>query len=139
MGLQISIPFTLSETGTVLVETDATIQTQQRIRALVGTEPGQRAMRADMGIPLSRLLFGVSETLIDAELRQRVEQQLSTYEPGTEIVAINPVTDSANDGIAELEIDFAPVLQASPDRIAVDSAVIKVGGTVKEVPINGSR
>lgn len=139
MGLQISIPFSLSENGAVATETDAAVQTQQRIRALVGTEPGQRAMRADLGIPLSRLLFGVSENVVDAELRQRVEQQMDSYEPGTEIIAINPVTDSSNDGIAELEIDFAPVLQASPDRIAVDSAVIKVGGTVEEVPINGSR
>lgn len=137
MGTQMTIPFTVMETGAVSTETNIDVQTQQRIRALVGTEPGQRAMRAELGIPLSRLLFGVDENLADAELRQRVAQQMDTYEPGTAVTAVTPVLNQSNDGIASLEIDFAPVLQASPVRQVADAAVIKVGGTVKEVPANG--
>lgn len=137
MGTQMTIPFTVMETGAVSTETDIDVQTQQRIRAIVGTEPGQRAMRADLGIPLSRLLFGVDENLVDAELRQRVTRQMDVYEPGTEVTAITPVVNQTNDGIASLEIDFAPVLQASPVRVSADAAVIKVGGTVVEVPVNG--
>lgn len=137
MGTQMTIPFTVMETGAVSTETDIDVQTQQRIRAIVGTEPGQRAMRADMGIPLSRLLFGVDENLVDAELRQRVTRQMDVYEPGTEVTTITPVVNQTNDGIASLEIDFAPVLQASPVRLIADAAVIKVGGTVVEVPVNG--
>ncbi len=137
MGTQMTIPFTVMETGAVSTETDIDVQTQQRIRALVGTEPGQRAMRADLGIPLSRLLFGVDENLVDAELRQRVTRQMDVYEPGTEVTSITPVLNQTNDGIASLEIDFAPVLQASPVRRVSDAAVIKVGGSVVEVPANG--
>ena len=137
MGTQMTSPFTVMETGAVSTETDIDVQTQQRIRAIVGTEPGQRAMRADMGIPLSRLLFGVDENLVDAELRQRVTRQMDVYEPGTEVTTITPVVNQTNDGIASLEIDFAPVLQASPVRLIADAAVIKVGGTVVEVPVNG--
>lgn len=137
MGTQMTIPFTVMETGAVSTETDINIQISQRIRALVGTEPGQRAMRADLGIPLSRLLFGVSDTLVDAELQQRVSQQMEAYEPGTRMTAMTPHIDNSNDGIASLEIDFEPVLQASPQRQAVDSAVILVGGTVREAPNNG--
>lgn len=137
MGTQMTIPFTVMETGAVSTETDIDVQTQQRIRAIVGTEPGQRAMRADLGIPLSRLLFGVDENLVDAELRQRVTRQMDAYEPGTEVTAITPVVNQTNDGIASLEIDFAPVLQASPVRVSSDAAVIKVGGTVVEVSVNG--
>lgn len=137
MGTQMTIPFTVMETGAVSTETDIDVQTQQRIRAIVGTEPGQRAMRADLGIPLSRLLFGVDENLVDAELRQRVTRQMDVYEPGTEVTNITPVLNQTNDGIASLEIDFAPVLQASPVRSIADAAVIKVGGTVVEVATNG--
>ncbi len=137
MGTQMTIPFTVMETGAVSTETDIDVQTQQRIRAIVGTEPGQRAMRADLGIPLSRLLFGVDENLVDAELRQRVTRQMDVYEPGTEVTTITPVLNQTNDGIASLEIDFAPVLQASPVRRISDAAVIKVGGTVVEVATNG--
>src|SRR5260221_9154750 len=90
VGTQITIPFTVMENGAVSTETDINAQISQRIRALVGTEPGQRAMRADLGIPLSRLLFGVSDDLVDAELRQRVTQQMDAYEPGTVVTAITP-------------------------------------------------
>lgn len=137
MGTQMTIPFTLMENGAVQTETDIDKQTSQRIRAVVGTEPGQRGMRAGMGIPLSRMLFGVGDSIVDAQLRQKVTEQMDLYEPGTRITTITPVTNDANDGIASLEIDFAPVLQASPTRVVSDAAVIQVGGTVKEVPANG--
>lgn len=137
MSMQMTIPFTILQNGSVSTESDVTIQTAQRIRALVGTEPGQRAMRADLGIPLSRMLFGVSDNLLDTELRQRVTTQMDQYEPGTTVTAITPTTDNSNDGIASLEVDFAPVLQASPTRVAADAAIIEIGGTVREVPANG--
>lgn len=137
MGTQMTIPFTVMENGAVSTDTDINVQISQRIRALVGTEPGQRAMRADLGIPLSRLLFGVSDDLVDAELQQRVTQQMDAYEPGTVVTAITPQMNNSNDGIASLEIDFAPVLSASPARQISDAAIIKVGGTVREVPANG--
>lgn len=137
MGTQMTIPFTVMENGSVSTETDTDTQISQRIRALVGTEPGQRAMRADLGIPLSRLLFGVSDNLVDAELQQRVTQQLDAYEPGTVVRAITPQLNKSNDGIASLEIDFTPVLSASPARQISDAAIIKVGGTVREVPASG--
>lgn len=137
MGTQMTIPFTLMENGAVQTETDIDKQTAQRVRAIVGTEPGQRAMRAGMGIPLSRMLFGVGESLVDTELRQIVTDQMDMYEPGTTVTAITPVTSEANDGIASLDVNFAPILQASPTRVVADAAVINVGGTVKEVPVNG--
>lgn len=137
MSLQMTIPFTITENGSVQTESDIDTQTAQRIRALVGTEPGQRAMRAGLGIPLSRLLFGVGDDLVGAELRQLVTQQLDTYEPGTTITALTPVIDQANDGIAALEVDFAPILQASPTRQISDRAIIEVGGTVREIPASG--
>lgn len=132
MGIQMSIPFAVMENGAVSTESSVDTQIAQRIRALVGTEPGQRAMRADLGIPLSRLLFGVSSTTVDAELQQRVISQMEAYEPGTRMTAITPHLDDSNNGIASLEIDFVPVLQATVQRQAVDSAVIQVGGTVRE-------
>jgi hypothetical protein len=79
----------------------------------------------------------VDENLVDAVLRQRVTRQMDAYEPGTQVTSITPVTNQTNDGIASLEIDFAPTLQASPVRRVADAAVIKVGGSVVEVPANG--
>lgn len=138
MGLQMTIPFTVLQNGAVSTETDNNVQIAQRVRAIVGTEVGQRAMRAGMGLPLSRLLFGVSDSLVTAELREMITQQLSTYEPGLQVTGITPIVDKANDGIADIRVDYTPIVQASAVRAVADTAIIKIGGTVEEVTVSGN-
>lgn len=139
MGLQMTIPFTILQNGSVSTETDNSIQIAQRVRAIVGTEVGQRAMRAGMGLPLSRLLFGVADTLVTAELREMVSQQLNTYEPGLNVVSVTPATEVANDGVASIHVEYTPILHASAVRAVADTAIIKIGGTVEEVTVSGNR
>ena len=138
MGTQMTIPFTVLQNGAVSTETDISIQIAQRVRAIVGTEVGQRAMRAGMGLPLSRLLFGVADSLITAELRDLVTQQLNTYEPGLNVTSVTPVTDNAKDGIASIHVNYTPTVFASAARSVADTAIIKVGGTVEEVTVSGN-
>lgn len=139
MGKQMTIPFTVLPNGAVSVETDTNIQIGQRVHALVATEVGQRPMRAAMGLPLSRLLFSQPDTLVVAELRDQVIQQLASYEPGVNVLSVTPVTHNSKDGIAEIRVNYQPVLQGSVARAITDVAVIEVGGTVKEVNLNGNR
>lgn len=139
MGKQMTIPFTVLPNGAVSVETDSNIQIGQRVHAIVSTEVGQRPMRAAMGLPLSRMLFGQPDTLVVAELRDQVTQQLSTYEPGVNVLGVTPVTNNTKDGRAEIQVNYQPVLQGSAIRAVTDTAVIEVGGTVMEVNLNGHR
>ena len=138
MGLQMTIPFTVLQNGAVSTETNNDIQIAQRVRAVVGTEIGQRPMRAAMGLPLSRLLFGVSSSIITAQLRDLVTQQLNSYEPGLQIQTVTPITDKSKDGIADIRVDYTPILHASTVRSVADTAIIKVGGTVEDVSLNGN-
>jgi phage baseplate assembly protein W len=138
VGLQMTIPFTVSQNGAISTETDNDIQIAQRVRAIIGTEVGQRPMRAAMGLPLSRLLFGVANTLITAELRDMIAQQLNSYEPGLQIQNVTPVVDKSNDGIADIRVDYTPILHASSVRAVADTVIIKVGGTVENVSLNGN-
>lgn len=133
-----TIPFTVLSNGAVSTESDENIQLSQRVAALVGTEVGQRTMRATLGLPLSQLLFGISDSLVTAELRDKVISLLNTYEPGLNVLSVKPTVNNANDGKAGIEVEYTPVLQASLTRLVSDVAVIKVGGTVEDVTLNGN-
>lgn len=137
MGSQMRIPFTVLENGAVAVETDNNVQVQQRVNAIVSTELGQRAMRASMGLPLSRMLFDTSNVLLTQELTGSVTDQLNTYEPGLQIISVVPDPNGSNDGIAGVTVNYAPILQASTTRPVADVVTIEVGGTVKEVTTGG--
>lgn len=138
MGMQMTIPFTVLPNGAVQVETDPNIQVAQRVDAIVSTEQGQRAMRANMGLPLSQLLFDVNNSLIASQISTMVTQQLGMYEPGVQVQSVQPVTDQANDGTARVNVNYTPLLSASTARAVADVVTIEVGGTVKEVTTSGS-
>lgn len=133
-----TIPFTVLSNGVVSTETVNEVQISQRVGAIVGTELGQRAMRAGMGLPLSRLLFGVADSLVAAELRDQVTDQLNAYEPGLNVMAVNAETRESKDGLAKLQVEYTPILKASSARAVADTAIIEVGGTVKEVTAIGN-
>jgi phage baseplate assembly protein W len=95
-------------------------------------------MRAALGLPLSRLLFGVADNLVTAELRDQVTQQLNSYEPGINVLSVVPITKHSKDGQAEIKVNYQPVLQGSSAKAISDTVVIEVGGTVKEVTLNGN-
>lgn len=138
MGTQMSIPFTVLENGAVAVETDNDIQVSQRIDAIVSTEVGQRAMRAKMGLPLSRLLFDTSNTLVAAEMKDLVTQQLNAYEPDIEVVSVQPNTNEANDGVASINVNYRPIISAATTSAVANTVTVLVGGTVKEGVVNGN-
>lgn len=138
MGTQISIPFTVLENGTVATETDNDIQVSQRIDAIVSTEVGQRAMRAKMGLPLSSLLFDPNSTLVATKMQNLVTQQLQKYEPGIEVVSVTPNVTQANDGVASVNVNYRPIVQASTTSAVANTVTILVGGTVKEGIVSGN-
>jgi phage baseplate assembly protein W len=138
MGTQISIPFAVLENGAVATETDNDIQVSQRIDAIVSTEVGQRAMRAKMGLPLSRLLFDTSSALVASEMRTMVTQQLQKYEPGIEVVSVTPNVTQANDGVASVNVNYRPIVAASTTSAVANTVTVLVGGTVKEGIVSGN-
>jgi phage baseplate assembly protein W len=138
MGIQMTIPFTVLDNGVVSTESVSDIQISQRVGAIVGTELGQRAMRAGMGLPLSRLLFGISDDLVTAELRDKVTDQLNAYEPGLNVRTVNTESRESKDVVAKIQVEYTPILKASSARAVADTATIEIGGTVREVTSIGN-
>lgn len=138
MGTQLSIPFAVLENGSVATEIDNDIQVSQRIDAIVSTEIGQRAMRAKMGLPLSRMLFDTSSILVATEMRDLVTQQINAYEPDVEVVSVEPNVLQANDGVASVNVNYRPIISASTVSTVANTVTVLVGGTVKEGVVNGN-
>jgi phage baseplate assembly protein W len=132
MGTQMTIPFTVLQNGAVSTETDPDIQVSQRIDAIVSTEVGSRAMRATFGLPLSNLLFGTDKTQVAANMSGMVTQQVQRYEPGVEVVSVTNNVTQANDGVASVNVNYRPIIQASATSAVANAVTILVGGTVKE-------
>lgn len=138
MGTQLSIPFAVLENGSVATEIDNDIQVSQRIDAIVSTEIGQRAMRAKMGLPLSRLLFDTNNILVATEMSDLVTQQINAYEPDVEVVSVAPNVLQANDGVASVNVNYRPIISASTISSVANTVTVLVGGTVKEGIVNGN-
>lgn len=133
-----TIPFTVLQNGAVSVETNSDNQTLQRVNAVVGTEVGERAMRANMGLPLSRLLFEPNDNLVATELTNLVTQQLNVYEPGLVINNVEAVFGQGQDGVSQVNVNYSPILAASKHAAVANIVKIAVGGTVTEVTAYGN-
>lgn len=130
------IPFGVAPDGGIAIETDPDRQIAQRVRGLIGTEPGQRVMNVRMGLSLASMLFEPGDDLIQAELIHDVTDLLAGYEPGVVVLSVLPVVNSIGDGLAGLEVDFTRTEHPStPTRLAqsINTAIIEVGGSVSEV------
>lgn len=129
-----AIPFALSPDGSVRMVSDPYDRARQRIKAIVGTRPTERAMDVNFGIPLDALVFEPDDDTVEMELREMVEEALLVYEPGVTIEAVIAEQDEAGDGVSSVKVEFSitedPV---SGESLFVNTATIRPGGTVKEI------
>jgi hypothetical protein len=136
MPTEIALPFALDASGAVSVETDPDKQIAQHVHGLVGTQPGERVMLRDYGVDTATLLFEPDPQFVRVQVQSEVQQALSRWEPGALLVGVNLLTDMTGDGMAAVEVDFVRSEGATtPRQLArnVNTAVLRVGGTVDEV------
>jgi Bacteriophage baseplate protein W len=65
----------------------------QAIWIILGTNPGERAMRPDFGAGLSTFLFEPVNTTTMEKVRTRVEDALIAWEPRTDVQKVTVMTD----------------------------------------------
>jgi phage baseplate assembly protein W len=136
MPTEIAIPFRLASDGTIATETNPDKQIAQHVRALVGTQPGERVMLPDYGVPVADLLFDPNAGFVAQEITRAVTTALTAYEPGVVLQRAIPVPDASQPSLARIEVDFVRRdAGSSPSSIAsqTNTAVVSVGGTVSEV------
>jgi len=128
MSTEIQVPFILDQHGNVATVIDPSVQAMQHVTALVDTNPGERVMQPDYGIPLSSYLFEPDPTVVTKEITQDVKQQMALWEPSVTVLAVLPQPDNSL-GVANVEVDFSIDPAANP---TVLTATVEVGGTVVE-------
>jgi phage baseplate assembly protein W len=136
MPTEIAIPFRLASDGTISVESNPDRQIAQHVNALVGTQPGERVMLPDYGVPVADLLFDPDASFVAQEISRAVTAAFTTYEPGVVLQKATPIPDASQMSLARIEVDYVRrEAGVSPSSLALktNTAVVSVGGTVSEV------
>lgn len=134
MSSEISIPFRLGLDGRVVNETDSDKQIRQHVLALVGTEPGERIMLPSYGVPTLSQVFAPDDALTQQMLTHNVQNALTQWEPGVQVVSVTSAATSPNDGTAGVSVEYTRV--DGPDSGSarhLNVALISPGGRVREV------
>jgi uncharacterized protein len=79
---------------------------EQSIRIILETVPGERVMRPEFGCRAKELLFEPKNAATQALLVRYVEQALSRWEPRIDVVRVDVLNDSGQDGVWTVEINF---------------------------------
>jgi phage baseplate assembly protein W len=127
VSAEILIPFSLDPlSGKVSQTTDPDVQQMQHVSSLVSTQPGERVMHPDYGIPLASYVFSQGAVFIADQMATDVTRQMSQWEPGIQVNNVIPVPNE-DFGWARVDVDF----DSTPETTGViQTSVINVGGTV---------
>lgn len=78
---------------------------RQSVRIILGTSPGERAMRPDFGAGLRDLMFSPINTTTMSLVRQRVLQALVEWEPRIDTVTVQ-VTAQQGQGVLQIAMNY---------------------------------
>ncbi|MCC2545348.1 GPW/gp25 family protein [Hymenobacter sp. BT175] len=80
---------------------------RQSLYLLFHTEPGDRVMNPDYGCPLRQFLFENMDRSSLTHITDVVSKAVLTYEPRISLHEVKVNTDSINDGVIFLEVNYA--------------------------------
>ena len=131
MSIEIQQPFTLSPSGTIDTITDPNLQTEQHIKSLTATGPGERVMLPTYGVPLRDAVFAPDDLVVAAQLSNQISNAMATWEPSVTVNDVS-VVDQPGDpsGSAAIQLDWSLTNQQSPTSSGVQTATILIGGQV---------
>lgn len=129
MSVEVLTPFSLTPSGGIASTTNPAIQVQQHIQALVSTNPGERVMRPTYGVPLSSYLFGADADMVATSIGNDVSTAIATWEPSVSLMDITPIISDTSEGIAQVQIEYAPGAVTNSLQ-SVQTATVLVGGTI---------
>jgi len=136
MPTELVHPFAIGPSGGLAITPDPDRQIRQHVRALVGTEPGERVVLADYGVSTQELLFSPDDVLVAESIATRTKEALGRYEPGVVVQRVIPIIHAEGSGISEVAVDYIRRESASTASSLsrnTNTAVVAVGGHVSEV------
>lgn len=127
MSFEIRIPFGLNEFGSVASITSPDEQAMQHVKSIVVTNPGERVMLPDYGIPLRKYVFEPDPVAVTQQIHTDVITQMAEWEPSVQVLSIEPIIDQFELGVVDLQVNFATNPVADDN---LSTATVSVGGTV---------
>ena len=79
---------------------------RQAIRIIIGTNPGERAMRPDFGAGLSAFVFEPVSTTTLESLRRRVEESLVDWEPRIDVELVRVTAAPGEENKVLIEVSY---------------------------------
>jgi len=112
IGLE--LPFARSSRG-LFGQTETTLeQAGHNIKNLLLTAKGERVMQPDFGSDLRSLLFEQADDNIDNDIRETINEAMSTWLPYINISNVDISQDETKPNLMKVNIDFS--LNYEPDR-----------------------
>lgn len=135
MPSEIAIPFGLDADNRIAVETLPNPQIRQHVMSLINTEPGERVVLGNYGIPLSDMLFEEDDEVVATDLAQDIRDALSTFEPGVALRKVAAESGREGDGLSVVDVEYLRTDAPDPsvESTSMNVAVITPGGKVSEV------
>ena len=128
MSIELLVPFSLDSNGHLATTQSPDKQAMQHVKSIVATNPGERVMLPDYGVPVREYMFHPDPDLITMKINRDVMVQMARWEPAITVLGVR-ATPNSDFGLAEIDVDFT----ANPvETNAVQTATVEVGGTVIE-------
>lgn len=105
LGTGLAFPFKVEPQGD-LAQVSHEEDIRQAIRIILGTEPGERVMRADFGAGLNRYVFESVNTTTLERLRGGVEQSLIRWEPRIIVEQVSVTPDGADRSLLLIDVKY---------------------------------
>lgn len=132
MPVEIAIPFRLDDTGRIAVESNPNAQIRQHVMSLINTEPSQRVVISDYGVPLVDALFDNDDDTVAFELAELIKGAFARWEPGVALQNVDAVPGEL-DGRTTVVVNW--VRQDAPETHTAKNtnvATVRIGGHVDE-------
>lgn len=137
MPSEIAIPFRLGADGHVATESSPDAYVRQHVLSLINTQPGERTVLGDYGIPLADLLFEDDDEDLLAELGDQISNAFADWEPSIVLQDVDRADPTGRPDVGEARVQIAYARTDSPesqiDGRSANEVTIIAGGQVKEV------
>ena len=115
-GIAPKLPIKFTKQGTPLNTLTLKENTQQNLKNLILTSPGERVMDSNFGVGLRRYLFENNTPAARQKLESRIIEQVSTYMPFIEIISLDVMQNIENPSLMDIKLRYA-IRNISSDEI----------------------
>lgn len=113
------LPFIVSRTSTPMNTKTIEENTQQNLKNLILTSPGERVMDLDFGVGLRNYLFDNNTAVVRAQLESRIYEQVDKYMPFVNIIDLQVVENSNHPNSLEIKLRYNIQNIASEEILSV--------------------